>query len=219
MERTYLLLLGKFDSHSYNATPSDFKLLWVGITVDYFKDRFEDMETTKYDFIAYIRKHFFSCQWYEAYNFLEFVKDTFRPDSYAYDEINKNFIDYCNRVLEEELSAFRFVGGTLTSITSKEEIEAIETAMNIVDQFSAVKTHLLKSLRHLANKLKPDYENSVKESISAVESLCRILTGNPKATLGQALKLIPDLHPALQKSYETLYGYTSDAGGIRHVRI
>jgi hypothetical protein len=30
------------------------------------------------------------------------------------------------------------------------------------------------------------------------------------------LKKIPDLHPALQKSFLALYGFTSDASGIRH---
>jgi hypothetical protein len=34
--------------------------------------------------------------------------------------------------------------------------------------------------------------------------------------LGDALKKIPELHPALQKSLLALYGFTSDAEGIRH---
>jgi hypothetical protein len=33
-----------------------------------------------------------------------------------------------------------------------------------------------------------DFRNSIKESISAVEAMCQILTGDDKATLGQALK-------------------------------
>ncbi len=49
-----------------------------------------------------------------------------------------------------------------------------------------------------------------------MEAACRVITGNHAATLGEALKKIPDLHPALQKSFLALYGYTSDSGGIRH---
>jgi len=65
----------------------------------------------------------------------------------------------------------------------------------------------------------PDYRNSVKESISAVEGVTRILSGDQDATLWKALKIIEGnspLHGALRKALEALYGYTSDADGIRH---
>ena len=66
----------------------------------------------------------------------------------------------------------------------------------------------------------PDYKNSIKESISAVESVCQIITGDKKATLGEAIKLLDrngiKIHPALQEAFKKIYGYTSDEGGIRH---
>ena len=62
-----------------------------------------------------------------------------------------------------------------------------------------------------------DFDNSIKESISSVEAMCQILTKNSKATLGDALKLLKDkIHPAMKSAFEKLYGYTSDANGIRH---
>jgi len=67
-----------------------------------------------------------------------------------------------------------------------------------------------------------DYRNSIKESISAVESICKIVTNDDKATLGKALKIIEDkhgLHAALKGSLSQLYGYTSDADGIRHAML
>jgi hypothetical protein len=71
----------------------------------------------------------------------------------------------------------------------------------------------------MSNKENPDYRNSIKESISAVESIAKSITGKPKATLGEALKVLEvsnKLHPALKNSFLSLYGYTSDEGGIRH---
>ncbi|MGA7626075.1 MAG: hypothetical protein WB630_17250 [Candidatus Acidiferrales bacterium] len=69
----------------------------------------------------------------------------------------------------------------------------------------------------LSKKTNPDYRNSIKESISAVEALCGAVTAKPHSTLGQALKVVdPSLHPALVLAFEKLYGYTSDADGIRH---
>lgn len=47
--------------------------------------------------------------------------------------------------------------------------------------------------------------------------MCQILTKNSKATLGDALKSLKDkIHPAMKGAFEKLYGYTSDANGIRH---
>ena len=79
--------------------------------------------------------------------------------------------------------------------------------------------HLNQSLTLLSDRQNPDYRNSIKESISAVESICKIITQDDKATLGKALKIIEDkhgLHAALKGSLSQLYGYTSDADGIRH---
>ena len=74
----------------------------------------------------------------------------------------------------------------------------------------------------LSDKTNPDYRNSIKESISAVESFCCILAKDSKATLGRALKVIEkehSLHAALKNSFRSLYGYTSDADGIRHALL
>jgi len=52
------------------------------------------------------------------------------------------------------------------------------------------------------------------------ESVCRLIGGGK--TLGDAPKGIRDkidLHPALEKGFGALYGYTSDKGGIRHALL
>ena len=73
-----------------------------------------------------------------------------------------------------------------------------------------------------ADRQKPDYENSIKESISAVEAICCIITGETgsQATLGKTLKRLEDhgvtIHPSMGQAFSKLYGYTSDADGIRH---
>jgi hypothetical protein len=87
-----------------------------------------------------------------------------------------------------------------------------------------VATHLKRALELLSDRKSPDYRNSTKESISAVEAICGLITGNPKAELGQALKEIErgnkvKLHGALSGAFSKLYGYTSDAGGIRHALL
>lgn len=77
-------------------------------------------------------------------------------------------------------------------------------------------THLQSALSLLADRRSPDYRNSIKESISAVESLCRTLARDDKTKFSDALKELDNkcyFHPALKQAFLQLYG---DSGGIRH---
>jgi hypothetical protein len=108
-----------------------------------------------------------------------------------------------------------------TDITSEQEIEMLQQAIDASD-FPAVSSHLKRALTLMSDKEHPDYRNSIKEYISAVESLAKTITGKPKATLGEALKILEvsgKLHPALKSSFLNLYGYTSDEEGIRHAML
>jgi hypothetical protein len=87
------------------------------------------------------------------------------------------------------------------------------------DSLRPVSTHIETALKLLSDRNRPDYRNSMKESISAVEALCKIIAQNDKATLGPALDAVAaktKLHPKLQDGFKALYGYTSDDHGIRH---
>jgi len=173
-----------------------------------------------------IKDYFMTCEWYEVYDLLEFlvgavsniVDDTLHLDKADVEE----FISLCNAVLERELSAYRFIGKKIVPITAEEEMEAIEAALSSPDPFPGVRSHIETALDMLSDRESPDYRNSIKESISAVESLAKIVTGNEKATLGDALKIIGSkvpLHGALKEAFAKLYGYTSDADGIRHAML
>jgi hypothetical protein len=185
------------------------QLLWHGL----FKKPIDSRSDVWHRTLEYIRKHFFASSWAEVYDFIEFTAINY-PD----DKVNDEFINTCNAVLKQELSAYRFVGNTLAQITSEEEISEIEEALSASQPLKTVSSHLHRSLELLGDRKSPDYRNSIKESISAVEALCSLIAGN-KATLGQAIKTVEskvNLHPALKGAFSSLYGYTSDASGIRH---
>ena len=122
-----------------------------------------------------------------------------------------------NQVFEKEYVGYRIVKGYATPITDPHEGAEIEDAAAI--RHIEVGQHIEKALRYLSDREKPDYANSIKESISAVERMCSIIIGKP-TTLGDALKKLEDsgvtIHPAMKSAFDKLYGYTSDASGIRH---
>jgi AbiJ N-terminal domain 4 len=196
-----------------NPTQVIFLALWDR----YFR---RPLDTVPDSFLAarqQLRKYFFGCEWFEVYDLLEFVAQavTARRD-------RDQLVGLCNGILEEEHSGYRFVGGVITEITREEEVAAVEEALAYPGKLRPVAAHLDQALRLLADKKKPDFRNSIKESVSAVEAVCRLITGDQKATLGQALKKIEGrvpLHAALGQSFDRLYGYTSDADGIRHALL
>ena len=113
--------------------------------------------------------------------------------------------------------AYRIIDGRFVEITSEEEISAINQALD--DNLDGVREHLNMAIEHCSRKPDGDYRNSIKESISAVEVVCRKKTG--ANTLGEALKdlekngvAIPQL---LKVAFEKLYAYTNNKEtGIRH---
>jgi hypothetical protein len=157
--------------------------------------------------IAEIRNWFFSCEWNRAYDLAEFVVAR-----------NVALVKEFNRALTRDLSGYRFIGNLLVPVTSSNEIEAIEAALASTSM-PGVQEHLKQALALLSDRKSPDFRNSMKESISAIEALAKYVTGEPKVTLGEALRPLEAaglIHPAQKAAFSALYGYSSDASGIRH---
>ncbi|MBF0508331.1 MAG: hypothetical protein HQK57_05320 [Deltaproteobacteria bacterium] len=158
-----------------------------------------------------LREYFLEEQWWKVYDFVEFVLKN------SGDDWSRYLRQAINEALESENAAYRVVENEIVEITDQNEIEAIESA--IKGSVSPSSAHFQRALELLSDRRQPDYRNSIKESISAVEAICKILSGKSEASLGDGLKELKSkmpLHPALEKALFKLYGYTSDADGIRH---
>ncbi len=178
---------------------------------DYFKAPVDELSIAAFQVI---RDHFFCNSWNIVYDFLEFVL------TICEENIRPAFRNSLNDILERELSGFRLVEDKFVRITNKKEIEEISEALD--SPYAGCQTHLRKALVHMSNRENPDYRNSIKESISAVESVAKEITGNKGATLKDALIQIEKsgkIHGALKAGFLSLYGYASDADGIRHAVI
>ena len=124
-----------------------------------------------------------------------------------------------NQLFEKEYVGYRFVAGEITPITNSLEIQEIEQACQI--PFEGAHVQLQKALGFLSDREHPDYKNSIKESISAVESVCETIVGSENgATLGKAVKHLEEhglkIHSRLREGISKLYGYACDQGGVRH---
>lgn len=205
-----------------NDTEESINILITRIWVRHYGNRLDELDNYAPKLISKLKEDFLGLSWNEMFDILEFIPNNYKRSDYegGYDnKTNNQFISFANDTLEEHLSAYRFVDKLITEISSEEEIASIEEALQDTSKFKPVQTHLRRALELLADRKTPDYRNSIKESISAIESFSCIVTQNPKATLGQALKEVEknhELHSALKNSFSSLYGYTSDGNGIRH---
>ena len=122
-----------------------------------------------------------------------------------------------NEIFEEEKMGYRIIDDQIVDITNESEIEEIEEAID--SNFNTVNDHIQKSLELYSDRKNPDYKNSIKESITAVESMCCIICGE-NVELGKALGRLEKngiyIHGAMKNGFQSLYGYTSDESGIRH---
>lgn len=213
-----ICIWNRWEPDSYHRTPISQKINFlIGVIwLHYFKADFDTVPqfqggSSRPPAYEILKDHVLTGKWFQVFDFLEFLAK--QPDSLITDEIR----GFLNDALAKESSAYRLVDAEIVEMTDSAQIEAIEQALQV--NATGVKIHLKAALSLLSDRQAPDYRNSIKESISAVEAACREVAGVPTATLGDALKKLKGLHPALQKAFLSLYGFTSDSSGIRHALL
>ncbi len=112
----------------------------------------------------------------------------------------------------------------MVPITDRVEIQEVDSAVtNLVGQgLDGARTHIHTALSLFSQRPSPDYRNSIKEAISAIESIARLLganKGNGIETALRALDKKTNIHGALRVGFEKMYSYTSDENGIRHAML
>ncbi|QYJ68921.1 AbiJ-NTD4 domain-containing protein [Flavobacterium litorale] len=181
-----------------------------------YKNPFGNIDTVK--IIAHIRRWFFDeAHWYEIYDFVEFIISS------ELTVLNKAvFTSNFNDALKKEASAYKIINNVVTPIASDIEVDSIQEILSETNGWQSINEHLKTALKFLSDRESPDYRNSIKESISAVEATCIKITSDSKATLGKALTEIEKKHSidgGLKSALKSIYGYTSNTGGIRHALI
>jgi len=198
-------------------------------------DEFPDDWKVTYKFI---KVYFFQYDWDKVYSFVEFVVNRFpyypNPPNDDEDQSDKydNFRSRCNEVLKREMSGYRLIEVPSTEqyvgsesrfipLVNEQELSEMSEVLSLGGILNPVSKHLERSIELFSDRKTPDYRNSIKESISAVEAMCNVISGKNNKGLGSALGEIEKagkvkVHQALKGGFEKIYGWTSGANGIRH---
>lgn len=169
--------------------------------------------------------------WFEVFDFIEFwlyVDFKFRKKDckemkqleyqyWQYTEF-KDLSKMINDIFKEEFVSYRIIDRYIIPIEDEAEIYSIKESID--SPYEEVSRHIEKALIHLSDRKEPDYSNSIKESISSVEAMSRLISGEENLTLGKTLNSLKEqgvyIHEAMERAFKALYGYTSDSSGIRH---
>ena len=178
-----------------------------------------------------LKNRILSCEWYQFFDFVELIGYEIRAienqyeseflwedDEYPHfrfsgykDSLNKLFIrERVGWRLDKEGHLQRALPKSLSSRLEK-------TDENLRDEFEPARQHYQKA-RKYALQPNPDPENSIKEMVSAIESIARTIYPR-STTLGDALKNMRAdgfLPKMLVPMFEKFYAYTCAEPAIRH---
>jgi hypothetical protein len=205
---------------NYTESESIFRWLAIG----FFKRSIREVPSESLHHGSnWFQKLYMGLQWHEVYDLLELivehVAEVTRPQL-----TRERAIEIVNRLLERERSGFRFVAGVLSPLTNEVEATAVSSAIEISDMkgLKGVYDHLSSAVRCFSSRPEPDYRNTIKEAVSAVESAAKLITGKDSGGLKDALREVEThilIHGSLKQGILNLYGYASDEDGIRHAIV
>jgi hypothetical protein len=146
-----------------------------------------------------------------VYGWLQFVL-RLRPDQDFAKRID-DILRYCR-------SAYRVVDpDVICPVGSDQEAKAITKAFSDLETagLAGGREHLKAAAAELSAG---NFASSVRQSISAVESVVRVL--EPDGDFSKALAKLEaktNIHNALKRGFIAIYGFTSDQQGIRHALL
>lgn len=156
-------------------------------------------------------------EWNEVYDFITYYLE------FAQEEHAKEVAEGLNRILEDQKSGYRIVtvpndsfeDCPIAPITNEQELEELRHSLNT--DYLSVDQSMHKAVSHYSDRTNPNYADSIKSSLDALESLLSNITGKDY-TLSKNLKELKksniDIHPAFLEALDKLFGFASDT--VRH---
>lgn len=198
--------------------------------VEYGENGF-DVERAKMDAASTLR----SLKWENVYDFCERLYGHLAREVSSWDEdwdtwrINNELSEVrlyigaeLQRIFDEDRLAYEFADGVVRRRGRKHtEDQATRAGVVLGDgRLADARDHYNKALKFFRDRTKPDFQNSVKEAVCAVEAAGKALFPNSKAkTLGDLVKDLGNknqMPQALLKTLEGIYAYRNSGDGVSH---
>jgi hypothetical protein len=177
-----------------------------------------------------------SLSWAKVYDFCERLHGSLATEVGHYEdhqsyvvtvsrgEVQAYIADELQRLFQEEDLAFEFSDGAVRRRGRKHTVEMTARAQVVLgdSRLSSARIHYDKALRFFRNPTNPDFENTVKEAVCAVEAAGKSLFPQAKSsTLGDLAKWLAtsnevSMPKALSQTITGVYAFRSGGDGIGH---
>lgn len=158
----------------------------------------------------------FGCEWFRVYDIIEALFASFARDRSG---AAGQFEHEINAYFREEGIGWQLVDGQIVT-RGTETFEAVLSGAIDALKDTARPTaagHIHDALLGLSRRPNADLAGAIYHAMGALEAVARDLSGDPKATLGEAIKRNPDLLPKpLDSALSQIWGYASNEA--RHVQ-
>lgn len=212
---------------NYNDTIPNLNIFYNNIWNDYFAFCLDEKNDWDYFLKRDLKKYILENDYNKIFDLIEFIIQPIFNASKTLNLAKERalFFRILEIIFKEECVSYSIINGLIAPITSESEITSIEQALQT--PIDSVKEYLKTALKHLSDREHPDYRNSIKESISAVECFCRYIIDDKKKTLGDALNVIKkegklQIHPCEIEVWHKHYGYACEVarhGGPEIINI
>lgn len=182
------------------------------------KDAIESVSWAKlYDFCERLYSHLANeIGWEDSYG--NYTARVTRSDAQAY------IAEELQRLFLEEGLAYEFSEGVVRRQGRKHTVELATKSQVVLGdpQLLSARRHYEKALQFFRHPAKPDYENSVKEAVCAVEATAKALFPKAKAsTLGDFVKWLAnssdiEVPKSVAQTFSGVYGFRNGGDGIAH---
>lgn len=177
----------------------------------------QELEWDKvYDFCERLHGHLASAVGYTWNDEFQETTSKAQVQTYISDELQ--------RLFNEESLAFEFSQGMVSRRGRKHTVEVTTRAQVVLGdpRLASARRHYDKAMNFFRSPSKPDYENSVKEAVCAVEAAGKVLFPTSKSsTLGELAKWLANttevsVPKALAQTVTAIYAYRCGGNEVGH---
>jgi hypothetical protein len=159
-----------------------------------------------------------SCDWWRFYDLCELIFQ------YLYSEYKpwgEKFSELLNSLFVDEQLGFEMKDGKVEKVGSGFIDAQVKKARYLLKEpeFKGADEHFEKAIKALNVRPNPDVENCVKDAVSAIESVGRIIVNDEKALLSDIIKDMVKkgaIPTPLDQAIQKVYAYRGNQPGVAH---
>ena len=166
------------------------------------------------------------CEWFKVYDIIEALNSAMakqdaitRKTAPRFANTASKFVEEVNGFFIEEGIGWHLIDGQIVTRGTEAFESVVNTATAALEETKrpTAAKHLHEALQDLSRRPEADLPGAVYHAMGSLECVARDLTGDSKATLGEALKRYPGLLPKpLDTALSQIWGYASNEA--RHVQ-